>query len=356
MYSNAGIFVATWFVGCSAPSTVAPTAEAAPVPVTVEGVPAGARTFQSGASFADLVGSVRGDPAAKPGRGCLLSPSGPLSFEAPVALGRPTVPDPPPDLDAALSVARQGAVRLWASWGDTEGGDLLDLVTLTPISRAARSATTAVLAITDKGTYFLAVGMPSSGLVVTDSDISRIKGEIVPKAAVWVITAEAAVPLEKLREPLGWIAETKGTVVLATSTLASLGPSRRISRYDAKVEAGNPEACDLAVMQKPSPQQGQLGSRQYVGVAAAFDAIAAKCGAALTPGQGGAIHVMTKISADGTIEKACVETDDTALPDVQRCAIAGVRALKLDPPSTPGTVNFGTSLLFFGTPVPGLCK
>lgn len=255
------LFLAAVLAACSAPPST-PNAEAAApaAPAVASVAPAGARAFAAGATFADLVRSLRDDPAAKPGRACLLSPSGDLTFEAPVALGRPTVPDPPTDLDVALEVAQQGAVRLWASWGDTEGGDLLDLVALTPLSQAARSTTTGVLAVTDKGTYFLAVGMPSSGLVVTDSDVSRIKKEIVPKAAVWVITAEAGVPLEKLREPLGWIAETKGTVVLATASLESLGPVRRISRYDAKVQAGQPEACDLAEMQKPGPQPGKFAS------------------------------------------------------------------------------------------------
>ncbi|MDP2310431.1 MAG: hypothetical protein Q8P18_30720 [Pseudomonadota bacterium] len=347
------LLFAAVFAGCSAPS--APSAEAAPVAATSP-PPAGARAFPSGATFADLVHALRDDPAEKPGRGCLLSATGPLSFEAPVVLGQPSIPEPPVDLDAALTAPRHGAVRLWGTWGDTEGGDLLELVALTPVSKAVRSATTAVLAVTDKGTYFLAVGMPSDGHVVAEADVDRIKREIVPKAGVWVITAEAGVPLEKLREPLAWIAETKGTVVLATSTVASLGSSRRISRYDAKVEAGAPGACDLAAMQKPGPQMGRLGDKQYWGVGAAFEAISRTCGAELGPGEGGAIHVLTRISASGTIEAACAETDDTALPALRACAMREVKAMKLDPPTTPGTVNFGTSLLFFGAPIAGLCR
>lgn len=351
------LFLAAVLAACSAPPTATPNAEAAlpAAPAVASVAPAGARAFAAGATFADLVRSLRDDPAAKPGRACLLSASGDLTFEAPVVLGQPTVPDPPSDLDAALGVAQQGAVRLWASWGDTEGGDLLDLVALTPLSQAARSTTTGVLAVTEKGTYFLAVGMPSSGLVVTDSDVSRIKKDIVPKAAVWVITAEAGVPLEKLREPLGWIAETKGTVVLATASLESLGPVRRVSRYDAKVQAGQPEACDLAEMQKPGPQPGKFASSQYMRLGAAFDAISPACGAGLPAGEGGAIHVLTRISASGTIDKACVETDDTSSPALQECAMKAVRGLKVEPPATPGTVNFGTSLLFFGAPIAGLC-
>ncbi len=349
MFRVPSLLLAAVFAGCSMPS--ASTAEAAPsIP------PVGARAFPVGATFGDLVRALRDDPGAKPGRNCLLSATGPLSFEAPVALGQPAIPEPPADLDATLTASKHGAVRLWGSWGDTEGGDLLDLVALTPVSKAVRSATTAVLAVTDRGTYFLAVGMPSDGRVVAEADIPRIKRDIVPMAPAWIITAEAGVPLEKLREPLGWIAETKGTVVLATSTIEPLGPSRRVSRYDAKVQQGEPRACDLAAMQAPGPRPGQLGDKQYWTVGEAFEAISTTCGAALAPGEGGAIHVLTRISASGTIDKACAETDDTALPALRDCALRAVDGMKLEPPSTPGTVNFGTALLFFGAPVAGLCR
>ena len=345
------IFLLSLLASCS--PTPGPKAEAAaPAPATT--APAGARSLASGATFGDLVRSFRDDPTAHPGRNCLLSAAGPLIVETPVTLGRPTIPDPPADLDAALALGH-GAPRLWASWGDTEGGDLLDLVALTPVSKAVRNTTTGVLLVTDKGTYLRVLGIGAGGEPMAETDIARLKRDIVPRAQAWVITAEAGVALESLRTPLAWIRDTKGTVVLATASLVPLGPTRRISRYDDKVAAGEPSACDLAQMQKPGNPSGEFGQAQYRSVAAAFDAISASCGAGLAPGEGGAIHVLTRISAKGSIDAACAETDDTQTPAIRACVMKAVQAMTVEPPATPGTVNFGTALLFFGTPIGGLC-
>jgi hypothetical protein len=358
-----------WFalVALAACSKPAPAAtDAAPPPLTSasaapsvrapSAAPAGARTFPDGATFADLVKAVRDDPATKPGRGCLLSADGPLTLEAPTALGRTKIPDPPADLDATLGAPRHGGVRLWASWGETDGGELLDLIALTPVSKAVKSSLAAVLAVTDKGTYFLAVGLPSDGHVASESDVERVKSEVVPKARAWVITAEAGVPLAKLREPLGWIKETTGTVVLATPAPSVLGPKRRLSRYDAKVPAGQPDACDREMQGGVAGSAaGDFGMSQFARVTTVFEAIAEKCGKDLAPGAGGAIHVMTRVGKDGAIGKACAETDDTSDAALRTCAMTAVRATKLEPPATPGIVPFGTALLFFGKPVAPLC-
>jgi hypothetical protein len=286
----------------------------------------------------------------------MLSAEGPLTLEAPIALGRPKIPDPAADLDAALSAPRHGGVRLWASWGETEGGDLVDLVALTPVSKAVRSTLAAVLAVTDKGTYFLAVGLLSDGHVASEADVARLKSEVVPKARMWVITAEAGVPLAKLREPLAWIKQTTGTVVLATPVLEPVGPKRRLSRYDAKVAAGQPDACDREMQGGVSGSAaGEFDMSQSSRVIAAFDAIADRCGKDLAPGAGGAIHVMTRVGKDGAIGKACAETDDTAAPALRACALSAVRATKLDPPAKPGIVPFGTAILFFGKPIVPIC-
>ena len=272
-----------------------------------------------------------------------------------MSLGRPEIPDPPADLDLLLVGRKPGSLRLWATWGETEGGDLLDLVALTPVSKVIRSGVTPVIVVTDQGSYFMALGMAGEGKLITPEDIVRIKAEIVPRATTWVLTAEAGVPLSRLREPLTWFAEAKGSVVLATAAPKVLGPSRRISRYEGKVEAPDPNACDLAAMQKPGNPMGRYGSRQFSHVSDSFQVVSEQCGAKLGAGEGGAIHILTRISAAGAVDVACVETDDTNNADLRLCTVEAVRKLQLEAPSTPGTVNFGSAVLYPGARVAGLC-
>lgn len=336
--------------GCQQPQAAAPPAPAAPA-----APPSGTRSYADSATFGELVRSLRTDSSEKPGRSCLISSTGPITIETPVSLGRPEIPDPPADLDAMMAGPHSGSLRLWASWGETAGGDYLDLVALTPVSRVVHNTITPVFILTDKGTYFLALGMAGQAKLIAPDDIPKIKTGIVPKAAVWVLTAEAEVPLSRLREPLGWITESTGSVVLATATPELLGPTRRISRYESKVKAPDPNACDLEAMQKPGNPQGQFGSQQMVALSDRFQAVGKPCGAELKAGEGGAIHVLTRIGASGTVDEACVETDDTNNAALRQCTVEAVRKLKVDPPSTPGTVNFGTAILYPGARIAGLC-
>ncbi|HND31797.1 MAG TPA: hypothetical protein PLA94_17465, partial [Myxococcota bacterium] len=243
----------------------------------------------------------------------------------------------------------------WASWGETEGGDYLDLVALTPVSRVVHNSITPVFVLTDKGTYFMALGTAGQATLVTPNDIPKIKAGVVPRASVWVLTAEAGVPLSRFREPLGWITESKGSVVLATPAPQLLGPTRRISRYAHKVDPSDPNGCDLAAMQKPGNPAGQYSSRQMSALSDRFQAVSQQCGSTLKAGEGGGIHVMTRIGASGSVDVACVETDDTNDAALRQCTVDAVRKLKLDPPSTPGTVNFGTAVLYPGAQIKGLC-
>lgn len=342
-------------IACSSPEAAptAPTAAtAAPAPA---GAPVGARSYPESATFGELVSALRADPSEKPGRSCLLSATGPLTFEAPVAAGRPEIPDPPADLDALLAGPPSGSLRLWASWGESDGGDLLDLVALTPVSRVIRSTITPVFVLTNKGTYFLALGMAGQAKLITPEDLPKLKTGVVPRASAWVLTAEAGVPLGRFREPLTWIAESKGSVVLATASPELLGPSRRISRYESKVGPADPNACDLNAMQKPGNPMGSFGSRQMTALSDSFQSVSGQCGAALQAGDGGGIHMMTRISASGNVEAACVETDDTNNAALRQCTVDAVRKLKVEPPATPGTVNFGTTILYPGPRIAGLC-
>ena len=100
---------------------------------------------------------------------------------------------------------------------------------------------------------------------------------------------------------------------------------------------------------------GSFGARQLGAVSDHFQAVSRQCGDALQAGEGGGIHVLTRIGASGSVDVACVETDDTNNAALRQCTVDAVRKLKLDPPATPGTVNFGTAILYPGARIAGLC-
>jgi hypothetical protein len=285
----------------------------------------------------------------------------PASLEL-VSLADSKLADPPADLDALLE--KPGAqnfgetgVRLVASWGKTSGGGYLDLIALTPASRAVEGTTVPVLVLTDRGVYIELVGRTGFGKLATPSDIERMQAEIVPKAAAWIVTAEAGVPVLRIREALGWIAKSHGTVVLATPMpVAGPASQRRPSRYDHAVKKGEPHACSDKLKGGATGAESSEWSMTQMSTAAdAFDAAVKPCGASLPVGAGGAIHVMTRIKPDGTVEDACADTDDIGDPTVRACVVEAIKKVSFPKPSKPGIIPFGSAAVFTGKPVIGLC-
>jgi hypothetical protein len=272
--------------------------------------------------------------------------------------------DPPGDLDALLEQkpGRGGGgfdppgIRLKTSWGGTEGGDYLDLVALSPAPKSINSGPTPILIATDRGLYLGLIGRPTDGTRLDAPSLARIKNELVPKAKVWIVTAEGDAPLAKVREALAVIKDSKGTVILASPVASPGRRTARPSRYDSRVPKGSKDACDDDMMAVKGPP-GEYKMGTFSRLAETMERAGKSCGDALAAGRGGSIHVMLRIAADGHIDKACAETDDVGDDTVRACVVDAIRKAKIPAPDQKkGRVNFGTALLFNGKAVRPLCE
>jgi hypothetical protein len=180
--------------------------------------------------------------------------------------------------------------------------------------------------------------------------------DVLPRAKVIVVAAEGDAPIARVREALDLVAKTKGTVVLA-SPLPEAGPPRkRASRYDHRVEEGEPYACSRAMKGGvPGASAGEYQMGSLSKLSDMIERATARCGEALGVGAGGAIHVMMRINAKGSIEEACAETDDTGSAELRACVMEATKKLPLPKPDKPGLVVFGMPAVFTGKPVQPLC-
>jgi hypothetical protein len=286
----------------------------------------------------------------------------PATLEAPIEAGLDGLADPPADLDPLLSEKRSRAafseegLRVITRWGTTEGGNYLDVLAFTPASRALGHAISPILVATDKGVYLGLPGRTGDGRPMSGPELERLQRELLPKARVWVIAAEGDAPIAKLREALEIVAKAKGTVVLASPLPKASSPGKRPSRYDHRVEEGEPHACARAMKEGvPGNKAGEWRGNNAFKAAEAFDAATAACGDALGAGGGGAIHVIMRVNARGTVDEACAETDDTGDAATRKCVVEAARKLKLPKPDKAGILSFGSAAVFAGKPVRPLC-
>lgn len=323
------------------------------------------RELSASATFRDLVRAARGAAGQASPSACLLrggKAGQPATLEAPIDKAAGEISDPPADLDALLGKRRQqqpfpeDGLRALTSWGASEGGDYLDLMALSPASRAMSHAPTLMLIATDKGIYLGLSGRTSDGRPMTADERARLVKDVLPRAKVIVVAAEGDAPIARVREALEMVATTKGTVVLA-SPLAEAGPPRRrASRYDHKVEEGEPYACSRAIQGGvPGGSAGEYKMGSLSKLSDMVERATARCGEALGVGAGGAIHLMMRINAKGAIDEACAETDDTGSAELRACVLEATKTLKLPKPDKPGLITFGMAAVFTGKPVEPLC-
>lgn len=247
-------------------------------------------------------------------------------------------------------------MRILTSWGSSQGGSYLDLMAFTPVSRALAHSTTPILIATDKGIYLGIPGSHSDGRPLLPAEFDRIKTELLPKAKVWVVAAEGDAPIAKLREALDLIAGAGGSVVLASPLASASGPGKRSSRYDHRVNEGEPFACSQAMKDGVAGNRaGEWNSNKVFKAGAMIEAATASCGDGLGVGAGGGIHVMMRVNTRGTIEEACAETDDTGNVALRKCVIQEVRKVHLPKLDKPGIMSFGTAAVFRGKPVRAVC-
>ncbi|MFO0592342.1 MAG: hypothetical protein U0441_32655 [Polyangiaceae bacterium] len=344
--------------GAAASATPSGTASAAPAALVFDK----ARSLPENAKFSDLVRVAR-EAAATPTSGSCLLQGGKGGAAAVLAapLDKPAAKlvDPPADLDALFASGKTKkpfsdfGTRILTPTGYSEGGDYLDLVTFTPASRLATGQVVPILVATDRGLYIALPNTVSDGHLLDEADKERARKEILPKAQIWVVTAEGDAPISRVREALSLIRETTGAVVLASPLPKASKPKKRKSRYDAKVEKGQPYACSDKA--QAGIEGGPIGSYDDKTVFALGDKFKAAVAACTSAGDGGSIHVNMRIAPDGKLVEACAETDDTSDPDARKCVVEAARKMEYPKPDKAGFVNFGTAAVLSGKRIAALC-
>ncbi len=206
-----------------------------------------ARSLPANAKFSDLVRIAREASTTSTSGNCLFQ--GGKSGEAAVLaapLDKPAAKlvDPPADLDALLTSGKTKkpfsdfGTRILTPAGHSEGGDYLDLVTFTPASRLATGQVVPILIATDQGIYMGLPNTVSDGKTLKGADIQQLKNEILPKAQIWVITAEGDAPISRVREALSLIRETTG--ITRYEPLHDRVENRSLAIETVEREAGRP--------------------------------------------------------------------------------------------------------------------
>ena len=353
--------------GSPAPSG-SPASSGASAAGAASGAPAAlvldkARALPENAKFADLVRVAR-EAAATPTSGACLLQGGKggaaAGLAAPLDKAAATLVDPPADLDALFKSGKTKkpftdfGTRILTPAGHSEGGEYLDLVTFTPASRLATGQVVPILIATDQGIYMGLPNTVSDGRALDAADKERLKSEILPKAQVWVITAEGDAPISRVREALSLIVGTTGAVVLASPLPKAGKPSKKKnSRYDARVAKGQPYACSDKV--SAGIEAGPIGSYESNTVFALGDKFKAAVAECTSAGDGGSIHVNMRIAPDGKLVEACAETDDTSDPGARKCVVEAARKMEYPKPDKAGFVNFGTAAVLSGKQISPLC-
>lgn len=342
----------------AAAPTTAPTAAPTPVQIELDK----ARSLPAGSRFRDLVRVARESAGKTEGTGCLLkegrSGEG-WALAAPLDKPAATLVDPPADLDALLTNGQKKkpfsdvGMRILTPAGSSEGGEYLDLATFTPASRLVLGGLTPILIATDKGIYLGLPNLLSDGHPLTEADREQITTSLLPQAKAWIITGEGDAPMERVAEALSLISRSSGAILLASPLPKAGKAKKRASRYEARVEKGQPYACSTRT--EPGIEAGPIGDYGPGGtfkLAEKFDAAVAGC---QSNGAGGSIHVRMRIDPTGKLVEACAETDDTGDADARKCVVESARKLSFPPPSKPGFVNFGTAAVFAGKKITALC-
>jgi hypothetical protein len=159
-----------------------------PTPPGVFGADPNAVSIGANATFGDL---VAGRSAA-------------ASFEATGSTSRSRISTRHGDRARACADFDRGP-RLFAPWGETSRGGVLDLVALSPVPRSAQRGVSVAIALTDKGRFAARVG-DGFFAPLSASDEESLVRHVLPMAASIVVTTERGVRHANVRALLDLLA------------------------------------------------------------------------------------------------------------------------------------------------------
>jgi hypothetical protein len=309
---------------------VAPVAAADHAAAQPTAARAAVRELDLDASYADLVrlaAQLDGQPAQE--TGCLLVRAAhrlQLSGEVTSAL-RP-LPQPSDDLETALE--RAVSVNLLSLYG--RHGDVPGAPTFAAFSTAPPTRTAAALIATDHGYYLR--GTSAGAPVLNRQPLAAVLAALGTQAsATLFVAAEAHVPVGELVQTLDALAARAQPAVLAVNLAPNTAlPEPRPARSDALCPGGLADTdAPQGELEMAALQAGLISLRER-----AADCLgqAGAAGAA-----GGKLELALRIGATGTIEAACVTSDETGDAHLRACLLDLTRKLTFPAPSPRGSVD-----------------
>jgi hypothetical protein len=298
--------------------------------------PSARRSLAADATYADLVrlaSQLDGQPADNDQ--CLLTRT-PDALRLTGAVDGALRPLPLPGAELDVVLERSATVNVLSLFG--RHGDAAGALTLAAFSAAPPTREAAALVVTDRGLYVRGANasLPMANRQPLPATLAAL--DALPDAAVFV-AAEAGVPLRELAQLLAALGERKRSVALAVNLAPNtVLPEARPSQGDALCPGGLPET---------GADQGELSVAELQAGLSNLRARAADCvnQADARGAAGGKLKLALRITAAGSVETACVVTDETGDARLRACVLAETRKLGFVPPHPSGSVDVELPLL-----------
>lgn len=320
---------------------IEPAADAAPE----DPPPGGPRALGAPMTFATLVTAAnvldeRGEVGSE--ADCMLRrperAEWPWILEAEIAAAVRPLPEPPDDLDARLidSTSPVLAITRWGQIGSRSYGVAVAAFTNAPPT--LDQPATVVIA-TNRGAYVRLTDRLVSAGRTRPVDLSALSGEIANVAdegQMIYVTAEAVVPLERLRSLLAVLPEGS-PVALAVA----LGDEIRVPDPPEPPPDRGTGLCPDGLPELAEAEQGELETTLIVGALGPLRAAVQDCmaQAAGTRAAGGLVELTMRIGPEGRVTDACLISDEVGGTELRTCLIRAAQATPFPAPRPTGSVD-----------------
>ena len=314
------------------PTTAAETTVVPPEP---------SRWLESDADFSSIVELARRDLPSQ-ASGCLLA--GPKDDEWYVGalFTSPLQPLPKVASDLFTQVMREGGSIVLLTQHGQLGSAGMSFVALTEID-VQPDDTPHVLAITPSGVFLRVVGKNKDQAPITLTDLGTVLTQDTISNNPLYVTADASTPLRVIAHALRAAMNGGATQV---GFAVALPEGTRLPKVEPQTVSGL--ACGEL---KSDKADGNLNPTQIRNGLLPLKGEAQRCYDSLSYADQytGATMLRVMISADGTVEEACI-ADDGPSAMIDRCLVQGAQRLRFPKPSPSGRVVFEAPFRFSPQP------
>jgi hypothetical protein len=300
------------------------------------------RALPAHATFAHLVAAARGLDEAQAGEAaasCLLrSPRGDGSYrlEASVAVAVRPLPAPPTDLSGHLGAAAGSPFAALTPWGHLGPQDApVAFATFTAFPPPAPGPVVVVGVTREGATVMGATGAPATQL--THASAAQLLGGAGRQASLWLLTAEADLPLERLERFLATLPAAGPPLVLAVP----LPLGTQLPDLPTEGDGGEPVCTDGLAPLPPGEDEGDMNAARASAALGPLREAVSACAAALPHAAARPARIVIHLRVDphGAVSEACAAEDTSASALLRGCVLRAARRLRFAPPNPPGWVD-----------------